>query len=88
MSIAKDAIAEADEVVAGIFSLAKQTVQERRKSAAWFYVRASRRAVYATTRFGRWYWTKWAMKWKADMEANEATACNIRMAMLSAGRRV
>lgn len=93
MSIATDAIREADEVVASLVTtvvgLAQKSIRQRRREAAWRYVRASRRAAYAVTVPARRFWLWRARKWRAEMEANIAhpdLCCAIDEAMASLPR--
>lgn len=76
MGIAQQAIEEADQIISSlvetVVGLSKQSIRERRKEAPWRYVRAQRRAAYATTKAARRYWLWRARKWRAIAEANKA----------------
>jgi hypothetical protein len=76
MNVARKAIEEADQIISSlvetIVELAQKSIQQRRKEAAWRYVRASRRAAYASTLVARRVWEWRARRWRAIAEANAA----------------
>jgi hypothetical protein len=72
VSLASQAIDEADAIIGTVFKLGRAAVVRRRKEADWRYVRASRRVAYARTRAEAWWWGWRARHWRAIAEANKA----------------
>lgn len=82
MSLAQQAIDEADGIIGSLIGLGRDAMRRRRRDAKWWYAYRSRRAAYARTRVGQRWWTFWANKSKAQMEANECCAVDEQLARL------
>ncbi len=85
MSIAQQAMEEADSIVATIIGVIESAVHERRQMAEWYYAYRSRRAAYARTKVARRYWLWLARRSRAMMEANRCCRVDDLMAKMSSG---